>query len=99
MDIAFHTPVMTKDGEQLGLAQRIYHSTNPEIEVSRFHNHLMVFDFSTGDSLYVPLDFVSAEGETVQLSLEYQEILNRSYSNMPRYVAYDDYNTTELAKS
>lgn len=89
---------MTKDGEQLGLAQRILRSTNPEIEVSPYSEHLKVFNFEMGDAFFVPLKFVSAENNTVALSLTYQDVLNEAFSNMPRYIAYDDYEATELAK-
>ncbi len=103
MDIQFHSPVITKDGEQVGLAQRILRSTNAEIEVSPYSEHLKVFDFAMGDAFFIPLQFISAETQDgaaksgqVTLSLTYQQILNEGFSNMPRYIAYDDYAATEL---
>lgn len=98
MNIQFHTPVMTKDGQQLGLAQRILTSINPEIEVSPYSQHLKVFNFDMGDAFFVPTAFVRGAGTDVSLSLTYQEVLNGAFSNMPRYIAYDDYVTTELEK-
>jgi hypothetical protein len=98
MDIQYHTPVMTKDGELLGLAQRILRSTNSEIEVSPYNEHLKVFNFEMGDAFFVPLNFVSADGGKVTLSLTFQGVLNGAFSNMPRYIAYDDFEATELAQ-
>lgn len=98
MNIQFHSPVMTKDGKQLGLAQRILRSNNPEIEVSPYREHLKVFNFEMGDAFFVPLTFVSADAKRVNLSLTFQEVLNGAFSNMPRYIAYEDFDATELAQ-
>lgn len=89
---------MTKDDVQLGLAQRILRNTNPEIEVSPYSEHLKVFSFEMGDSFFVPLTFVVPKAGKVTLTLTYQQVLNGAYSNMPRYIAYDDFVATELTK-
>lgn len=98
LDVKFHEPVITKDGEKLGVAQRLYiKQDDEEVETQTVESHLKVFDFATGDDYYIPTGYIDArDSEGVKLSIKFQTVLNRSYSRLPRYIAYESMTVTEL---
>ena len=90
VDINFHDPIMTTDGKMLGVAQRIYRTTEDDpIETGIYNEHLKVVSMTTGEDFFIPLEFLgkrSADGVTVSLS--YREVLNSRFDHEPRYIAY-----------
>ena len=89
--ISYHQPVMTSDGEQLGLAQRILRNFEAEgVSTQPFEAFLKVFNFESGDSYFVPLEYISAEtnGDSVALNITMRQVNRMLLSNMPRTVAY-----------
>lgn len=100
VDVKFHEPIVTKDGHQLGVAQRVY--TNEDdtgLETATVEQHLKVFDFETGDVYFVPTRYLGKRNEDgVPLSINHQTLLNRSYSRLPRYIAYEVAAVTELSR-
>lgn len=90
-DISFHQPVMTSDGKQLGSAQKILRNFEAEgVATQPYEAFLKVFNFETGDSYFVPLEYISAENENgnVALSITMKQVNKMLLTNMPRTVAY-----------
>ena len=59
VDVNFHDPVMTSDGKMLGVAQRIYRTSEDDpIETSIYNEHLKVVNMQTGEDFFIPLEFV-----------------------------------------
>ncbi|MGB1250062.1 MAG: hypothetical protein ACPG8W_05470 [Candidatus Promineifilaceae bacterium] len=90
-NVNYHDPVMTADGRQLGVAQRIYRTVEDDpIETTSYNEHLKVISFETGENFFIPLEFINdrADGQ-VSLTLTYREVLNSAFDHMPRYIAYE----------
>lgn len=97
--ITFHEPVSSKDGQALGVAQRLYHSTDDQdkLETQPYERHLKLFDFNTGDDLYIPVEYLAraADGALI-VDLTFRDVQDRTLSRQPRYVAYHAYEELPL---
>ena len=101
VNVKYHDPVYTKDGDQLGLAMRFHRSTDTEgMETGKYTSHLKLFDFSTGDDYFIPTEFIGSRDSKggVHLLLTTRAVNNMSLSREPRYVAYELDEKTELEK-
>ena len=98
--ISYHQAVVTSDGEQLGSAQKILRNFEAEgVSTQPFEAFLKVFSFVSGDSYFVPLEYISAEtnSDQVTLNITMQQVNRKLLTNMPRTVAYGQVTEEALA--
>lgn len=83
--------VWTSDGVKLGIVNALHHRlTEARPEEQLYGTYLEIYNFELGDDYFVPLDFVAlrdAEQGRLMLSVPMKEVLQRTWSRAPRFIA------------
>ena len=96
----FHADVLSNDGHKLGAAQALFHSRGnvDDIETQPYRRHLKIFNFETGESYFVPTEYLDQSADlTIVVRASHQSILHEGWDRTPRYIAYDDAEVETLA--
>jgi hypothetical protein len=100
MDIKKLDQVYTRDRQQLGVAQRLYHRTH-DVRPGWKHyaSYILVQSFAQGDDFYVPTDFVTggdAQTGHIVLTVTEKDVETRTWTRLPEFVLHGEANIEEL---
>lgn len=83
--------VWTSDDVKLGVVHALHHRpTEVRPDHQLYAIYLEVYNFEFGDDYYVPLDFIDSRDEEhnrVTLAVPMKEVMNRTWSRAPEFVA------------
>ncbi len=103
MEMAFHRfdKLYTADNVCLGDLIALYRrQSEAEPALKLYGEYIKVFDFTSGGSFFIPVDFVAAHDPTrreVRLSLTLRQVQNETFDRMPTFVASGQADTLPLA--
>lgn len=93
--------VYTADDIYLGNIVSVYHRRAPaEPALKLYADYLKVFDFESGGSYFIPLDFVATHEPTrreVRLDLTLRQVQTETFDRTPNFVAFGQADILPLA--
>lgn len=101
MDIKKHDQVYTRDRQQLGAAQRLYHRTR-DVRPGWKHyaTYILVQSFAQGDDFYVPTDFVGGrdpQAGHIVLTVTEKDVETKTWTRLPEFVLHGEASSEELS--
>lgn len=100
MDIKKLDQVYTRDRQQLGVAQRLYHRTHdvrPTWE--HYATYILVQSYAQGDDFYVPTEFVSGRDPQtghIALTVTEKDVETKTWTRLPEFVLHGEAGREEL---
>ena len=96
--------VWSADGQKLGVARSLHHRPEEQVDVDArlYPVYLEVESFEMGDDFFIPVHYLEArdsDNEQVIVGLKLKEIMNRTLSRMPDFVAKMEGRVEKLPKA
>ncbi len=102
MDIKKLDQIYSRDRQQLGVTQRLYHRTH-DIRPGWKHyaTYILVQSFVQGDDYYIPTDFVAGRDPQtghILLTVTEKNVETKTWTRLPDFILHGEATTEELAE-